>query len=167
VSDLVAIAYQNEHEASKMMEALKQLNDRGAVDLESAVAIRKDGERRLAVENAFGDSTGKGAAGGLVVGAVLGLLLTAPVAGALFGLASGALAGRHNDIRQIDDFQIEVGERLVPGSSALPMLVRSTASPAQGLAAPGEHGGTLIRTTLPDDATERIRAAHQSSAGSD
>jgi uncharacterized membrane protein len=81
------------------------------------------------------------------------------VAGAIFGLASGTLAGTLADVGRIDDFAAEVSDNLKPGSSAILMLVRAAEDPEQALAALHQHGGTIIRTTLPDDVDARIRAA--------
>ena len=73
--------------------------------------------------------------------------------GALFGVASGALADKLADVYGIDDFVLEVGDNMPPGSSAILMLVRGPAAdPERALAELRRYGGTVIRTTLPDDA---------------
>ena len=71
-----------------------------------------------------------------------------------------ALAGKLADVYGIDDFVLQVGENMAPVSSAVPMLVRGPAAdPDKALAELQRYGGTVIRTTLPDDAEARIRAA--------
>ena len=166
MSDLVAIAYPDERRASEVMAAIRRLHDAGTIDLDDAVAVSKDGEGRVKVEGAT-SRTAAGAAGGLVLGALVGLVFFAPALGALFGAASGALAGKIADVYRIDDFVLEVGHNTPPGSSAILMLVRGRAAdPDKVLAELQQYGGKVIRTTLPDDAEARIRAAlGQAAAG--
>jgi uncharacterized membrane protein len=158
MSILIAIAYPNERQASEVMDAIKKLHADGAIDLEDAVAVTKDGEGRVKLDDAV-SRTAAGAAGGLVLGALVGLIVFAPAVGAIFGAASGALAGKLSDVSRIDDFTLQVGDNLTPGSSAILMLVREAADPDKALAKVGQYGGKVIRTTLPDDAEARIRAA--------
>ena len=159
MSKLVAIASPDERRAADVMEAIKRLDAAGAIDLDDAVAVSKDGEGRVKGDGAV-SRTAAGAAGGLFLGTLVGLVAFAPVLAALFGAASGALAGKLADVYGIDDFVLEVGDNMPPGSSAILMLVRGPAAdPDRALAELRQHGGTVIRTTLPDDAEARIRAA--------
>jgi uncharacterized membrane protein len=157
MSQLVAIAYPDQHQAADVMETLKQLHEVDIISLDDAVAVSKDGEGWIKLEGAISRAAA-GAAGGFFLGTMIGLVFFMPVLGALFGTAAGALAGKLADVRQIDDFVIQVGENMPPGSSAILMLVRK-ADPEKALAALQQYGGTVIRTTLPDDAEARIRAA--------
>ena len=156
MSELVAIAYPDERQASAVMDAIKRLDEAGTLDLDDAVAVAKDREGRIQVAGATSHMA-RGAAGGLLLGAVLGMIFVAPVVGALFGAASGALAGSFHDVEQ-NDFVRQVGDNLKPGSSAILMLV-SKADPEKTLAALHQYGGKVMRTTLPDDAEARLRAA--------
>ena len=159
MNHLVAIAYPDERRAPEAMAAIKRLHADRAIDLEDAVAVSKDGEGRVKVEGAT-SRTAAGAAGGLFLGTLVGLVFFAPVLGALFGAASGALAGKIADVYRIDDFVLEVRDNMPPGSSAILMLVRGRAAdPDKALAELQRYGGKVIRTTLPDDAEERLRAA--------
>ena len=157
MSQLVAIAYPDQHQAADVMETLKQLHEVDIISLDDAVAVSKDGEGWIKLEGAISRAAA-GAAGGFFLGTMIGLVFFMPVLGALFGTAAGALAGKLADVRQIDDFVIQVSENMPPGSSAILMLVRK-ADPEKAIAALQQHGGTVIRTTLPDDAEARIRAA--------
>ena len=141
------------------MDAINRLHAAGAIVLDDALAVAKDVEGRVKVERAI-SRTAAGVAGGLFLGTLVGLVFFAPVLGALFGAASGALAGKLADVGQIDDFVLQVGDNMPPGSSAILMLVRGPAAdPDKALAALRHYGGKVIRTTLPDDAEARIRAA--------
>ncbi len=163
MSHLVAIAYPDEHQAAEVMEVMARLNEEGIfggeaiIDLEDAAAVSKDDEGRIKLEGAI-SRTAAGAASGLFFGSLIGLVFFMPMLGMLFGAAAGALAGKFADLQHIDDFVLQVGDNMPPGSSAILMLVRR-ADPEKALAVLRQYGGTVIRTTLPDDAEARIRAA--------
>jgi uncharacterized membrane protein len=157
MSHLVAIAYPDQRQAADVMETLKQLHEVDIINLDDAVAVSKDGEGRIKLEGAMSRAA-VGASGGFFLGTMIGLVFFMPVLGALFGTAAGALAGKLADVGQIDDFVIQVGDNMPAGSSAILMLVRK-ADPEKALAALRQYGGTVIRTTLPDDAEARIRSA--------
>jgi uncharacterized membrane protein len=157
MSDLVAIAYPDQDRAASVLAAVKQLQNEGALDLQDAVAISKNGEGRISVEGAVSRAAA-GAAGGLALGALIGMIFFAPLVGAAFGAVAGGLAGSFADAEHIDDFATQVGDNMPPGSSALLMLVNRVA-PERTLAELQRYGGTVIRTSLPDDVEARLRAA--------
>ncbi len=151
MSHIVAIAYRDERRAAEVMDAIKRLH--------------KDGEGRIKLDGAI-SRTAAGMVGGLFLGTLIGLVFFVPVIGALFGAASGALAGKFADLQHVDDFVIEVGDNMPLGSSAILMLVRGPAAdPERVLAELRHYGGKVIRTTLPDDAEARLRAALGQPAG--
>jgi uncharacterized membrane protein len=158
MSELVAIAYPDEHQAADVMETIKRLHADGVITLEDAAALSKNGEGAMKVEGVL-NRTKRGAAGGLFLGTVIGALFLVPVAGAIFGTAAGALAGKMADVSHIDDFMLQVGDNMPPGSSAILLLATKADDPDTALAELGQFGGQVIRTTLPDDAEARIRAA--------
>jgi uncharacterized membrane protein len=163
MSHLVAIAYPDEHQAAEVMETMARLNeegifgDEGIIDLEDAAAVSKDDEGRIKLEGAI-SRTAAGAANGLFFGSIIGMVFFMPLLGMLFGAAAGALAGKFADLQHIDDFVLQLGDNMPPGSSAILMLVRK-ADPEKALAALRQYGGTVICTTLPDDAEARLRDA--------
>ena len=163
MSNLVAIAYPDEHQAAVVMEVMVRLHEEGVfseegiIDLEDAAAVSKDGEGRIKLEGAI-SRTAEGAASGLFFGSLIGMVFFMPMLGMLFGVAAGALVGKFADLQHIDDFVLQVGDNMPPGSSAILMLVRK-ADPEKALAELRQYGGTVIRTTLPDEAEDRIRDA--------
>lgn len=110
------------------MDAIKRLHADTTIDQDDGVAVTKDGQGQIKLEGATNRAAG------------------------------GVLAGKLGDAYRIDDFLLEVGDNMPPGSSALLMLVHK-ADPDKALAEPGQYGGKVIRTTLPDDAEARIRSA--------
>lgn len=77
MSHLVAIAYPDERRAAEVMTAVKRLHDDGAIDLDDAVAVSKDGEGRVKLEGAT-SRTAAGVAGGLFLGTLVGLVFLRP-----------------------------------------------------------------------------------------
>lgn len=157
MSELVAIAYLDQRRAAEALDAMKRLQKDGALDLNDAVAVSKDNEGRIKIEGAVSRAAA-GTTGGLVLGALVGMVFLSPVIGALFGAVAGGFAGTFADVQHIDDFVLDVGNTMPPGSSAILMLI-DKADPDKTLAALRQLGGEVIRTSLPDDAEARIRTA--------
>jgi uncharacterized membrane protein len=65
------------------------------------------------------------------------------------------LMGRGADLGIDDAFVAELSATLVPGSSAIFLLLRPV-SAADVLGTVGKFGGTVLRTTLPPDVEERL-----------
>jgi uncharacterized membrane protein len=60
----------------------------------------------------------------------------------------------------MDDFMTQIGDRMPASSSTVMILIRGpAANPEMALAELRRYGGTVIRTTLLDDAEARLRAA--------
>jgi uncharacterized membrane protein len=163
MAELIAIAYTDEDQAARVLEGIKQLDETEVVDLDDAVAVAKDSEGRIRIEGSR-SNVRRGAGAGALIGTVIGMIFLAPVAGAIFGAASGALGGEIADVSKVDEFTTQVGDNMRPGSSVIVMRGHGN-EPAKLLAMLGQYGGTVIKTSLPDDAEDRIRAA-LSGAGS-
>ena len=157
MSTLVAIAYPEPGRAREVMDILKQLQAQHLVELDDAVAVVKDDEGKIKLDQAV-SLTGAGAAGGALWGMLIGLLFLSPLLGAAIGAASGAIGAKMSDYGVDDNFARELGSRLQPGSSALLTLVRQ-ATPDKVLAEIGKYGGTVLQTSLPNDAEQRLQAA--------
>ena len=157
MSTLIAIAYPEEHQAREVMDTLKRLQTEHLIELDDAVAVVKDNDGRIRLDQAH-SLTGAGAAGGALWGMLIGLLFFAPFLGAAVGAAAGAIGAKFSDYGVDDNFARELGSRLQPGNSALLVLVRQ-ATPDKVLAEVGKYGGTVLQTSLPSDAEQRLQAA--------
>jgi uncharacterized membrane protein len=157
VAELIAIAYPEQERAASVLDTIKLLHDGRVIDVEDAVAISKDHEGRYKSDGGRRDIE-RGAVAGALIGTVIGLIFLAPAVGTLFGAASGAVGGSIADVGRIDDFVTQVGQQMPPGSSLLIMQLRG-GDVERLLSELNPHSGKLIRTTLPDDAEARIRAA--------
>jgi uncharacterized membrane protein len=157
VAELIAIAYPDPDRAAHVLDTVKLLSDGRVIDVEDVVAISKDQEGRYKSDGGRRDIE-RGAVAGALIGTVIGLIFLAPAVGTLFGAASGAVGGSIADVGRIDDFVTEVGQQMPAGSSLLIMHVQG-GDVERLLSEMSQHGGKLIRTTLPDDAEARIRVA--------
>ena len=97
-------------------------------------------------------------------GILFGLLFFIPFAGLAIGAGMGALFG-HLGEKGIDKaFQQQVRDHLKPGTSALFMVIEK-ATPDKAIAALQQYGGTVIRTSLCEEDTEKLQAALQPPQG--
>jgi uncharacterized membrane protein len=162
VSHLIAIAYRDQEQAAKAVNALKRLDAEGAIDLDDVAAISRDGDGGVKIDQVLGRAAA-GAAGGFFIGALIGLIVFPPIvlAGALFGAATGAVTGKLSGVSDTDDFDAferQIAANLPPGAAAVVMVVHKR-DPERAIAELSQFGGTVIQTTLPDDVEDQLRAA--------
>ncbi len=165
MSELIAIAFDDEHQADEALAKFGRMEKEYVVDLDdAAVVVRKqDGKVRLKQSQ---DLTSAGAATGGMWGGfwglLIGLLFLAPFAGLVIGAAAGALGGaiggHYTDLGIDDDFMKQVGDTLTPGSSAIFLLVHDNITDkvledVKGL------GGTVINTSLSSDQEQQLQKA--------
>jgi uncharacterized membrane protein len=92
------------------------------------------------------------------------MLFFIPFAGWAMGAGLGALFG-HMGEKGIDKaFQQQVRDYLKPGTSALFMVIEH-ATPDKAVAALERYGGTVIKTSLSDEDTEKLQQALRPPAG--
>jgi uncharacterized membrane protein len=89
-------------------------------------------------------------------GSLIGLMFLDP----LLGLAAGAFSGALTDVGIDNDFMKEFGTTMIPGSSSLFVLLRSTtAAPNKVLEELKGTGGTILKTSLSHEDEAKIQAA--------
>ena len=157
MSDLVAIAYDDEETAENVRKTLVDLSKEKVIELDDAVVVTRDEKGKVRLHQAI-NPVGAGAAGGALWGSLIGLIFLMPLMGLAIGAASGALAGSLTDTGVDDTFMKDVGQRLTPGTSALFLLVRKS-TPDKLLPRIEHFGGHVIQTSLSDEEEQRLRAA--------
>jgi uncharacterized membrane protein len=157
MSELVAVAYPDEHRAAEVMAALQRMKNEYLVDLDDASYVTKDANGKLKLHQSH-DLTGGGAVWGGMWGMLIGLLFFVPVFGLAIGAAAGALAGHFTDYGIDKDFVKQLSAAMQPGSSAIFMLVR-TATPDKAVAELSKFGGTILRTSLSAETEQKLQAA--------
>jgi len=162
MSDLVVIAYPEENRAAEVMSTIHRLSSEHLLDLEDACFVTKslDGKVRLHQSN---DLTAAGALSGGMWGMLVGLIFLAPIFGLALGAATGALAGKASDYGIDDAFIKRLAQEMKPGSSAIFTLTRKV-TPDKVLPELAKFGGTVLRTSLPKDAEQKLEKALQQRA---
>jgi uncharacterized membrane protein len=159
MSNLVAIAYPDVNTAEEVMGTLGRLQVERSIELEDAVIVTRDDGGKVKLHQAR-STTGAGAAGGALWGGLIGLLFLAPLLGMAVGAASGALTGKLTDVGVDDSFLKELGDKLEPGTAAVIVLVRRS-TPDKVIPEIQQFGGTVLQSSLDDDAETRLREALQ------
>jgi len=175
MAQLIVVGFKKDmYRASEVLNKLQDMDDDWVVDLHDAVAVYRDYNGKLRVDQSYQMTTGEGAGWGTLWGSLIGLTLaipftggaTAPAAGAL---AAGALAGGamgaglgaidaswwKDEFGIPDDFVKQVGGMVQPGDSAIFALLR-TADPALVADQFRGYGGTILTTTLSRDQQSKV-----------
>ena len=121
---LIVAAFTEESGAEESLTALKEAMDEELVGIQAAVAMRKDLEGQLQFRD-VGLTPGKGALGGVVLGAVVGVLTggTGLALGAV-GALIGGLAGKKKQDSSLPSARInQIASSLEPGSSAIVVVM--------------------------------------------
>jgi uncharacterized membrane protein len=155
MSHLVAIAYQDEHRAQEVYGLLKGMKHE--LDIDDAVIVVKHANGEVTLHQTQ-HHLSKGVKRGALAGLLVGMLAFVPGLGIAVGAGVGALAGKHEDYGIKDDFIEQLSAHMVPGSSALFVLV-SNVDADTVVPAVSEYGGTVLKTTLSKKAERQLKAA--------
>ena len=182
MAELIVVGFKRDmYRASEVLNTLQDMNNSWVVDLQDAVAVYRDYNGKLRVDQSYQMTTGEGAAWGGLFGAMLGAMIAIPftggasagaaaalAAGSLSGGALGATAGAidadswKEDYGISEDFVQRVGTMVQPGDSAIFALLRSIDSDLVAAQFKG-YGGTILRTTLTPSQREKVEATLQGS----
>jgi uncharacterized membrane protein len=158
MGDLVVLAFDREGGAREMLGEIENLQKQELIHLEDAATVVRGADGKAKVQQAS-SLVGAGAFGGAFWGMLIGLLFWMPWLGMAVGAISGALSGKFSDIGIDDEFIKTVSRTIAPGTSALFLMVRD-ATPERVLdSIRGWPGVTVLRTSLPYDAEQRLREA--------
>ncbi|MBV8212665.1 MAG: DUF1269 domain-containing protein [Verrucomicrobia bacterium] len=159
MSNLIAIAFQNETDAFEMRAALAKLQSQYLIEMEDAVVVTRDEQGKVKLHQAV-NLAAAGAVRGTLWGSLIGLLFLNPLLGAAIGASSGAVAGALTDIGINDQFMKDLGATLTPGTSALFVLVRkSTPDKVLDGLKPFIGKAKVLETSLTKDKEEELRRA--------
>ena len=157
MSNLIAIAYEDVATADNVLRELSALSLEHAITLDDAVVVEHKADNKIKLHQSVKPAAA-GAAGGALWGGLIGLLFLAPMVGMAIGAATGGATGALADIGVNDDFMKNLGQELKPGSAALIVLVRQS-TPDKVLPRISQFGGTVMHSSLSDDAEARLRDA--------
>jgi uncharacterized membrane protein len=184
MAELIVVGFKNQmYRASEVLNELLAMNDDWVVDLHDAVAVYRDYNGKLRVDQSYQMTTGQGAAWGGLWGLLIGATLAIPftggasaaaaagaiAAGAAGGTALGAGLGAADAESWKDEFGIpedfvqQVSVLIQPGDSAIYAILRVgdpdvVADKFRG------YGGTILRTTLSPDQQVKVEKVLSQSA---
>lgn len=161
---VVVITFDNEVEAGKARETLRNAQKQGYLDLVDAVTVVKHADGKIKVK----DELDKGVAIGTIGGGFLGLLISGiffPMIGLVLGAIGGGVIGKMAGMGIDKPFTREVSESLQPGGSAL-FLVLQPEYVDYVIAALEPYQGQIYHTSIPEDAEAELRKALDYRVGS-
>lgn len=156
---LVVAAFDDDAGAQAGLTALKQMKSKKQVDLQGAMLITKDAAGRKIKYKDVGLTPGKGALGGVVLGAAVGILTGGT--GLILGAAGAALGGLVGKKKQDNRFEVnqlnQVGASLKPGGAAIVAVVEpeGTAEVEQALDALAVD---IFTSDISDDLVQQLWA---------
>jgi uncharacterized membrane protein len=177
MAELIVVGFKNDmYRASQVLNQLSAMDDDWTVDLHDAVAVYRDVNGKLRVDQSYQMTTGEEAGWGGVWGALIGSILAIPFTGgasaatAAGAFAAGALGGGvlgagvgaldasnwKDEYGIPEDFVQQVGTMVQPGDSAIFALLRS-ADPAVLAEQFRGYGGTILRTTLSSEQQAKLQ----------
>ena len=175
MAELIVVGFKKDmYRASEVLNTLKDMNENWVVDLNDAVAVYRDYQGKLRVDQSYQMTTGQGAAWGGLFGGLIGALIAAPFTGgasaaaflaasSLSGVALGATAGAidaetwKEEYGISEDFVNRVGTMVQPGDSAIFALLRTLDADMVAKQFSG-YGGTILRTTLNSEQRDKVEA---------
>lgn len=155
MSNLVAIAFDNDETAFEVRDKLVAMQKEYLIEMEDAVVVTKNEKGKVKLHQAV-NLTAAGAVGGTFWGMLIGLLFLNPLLGAAAGAGAGAIGGALSDIGIDDNFMKDLSESMQQGGSVLFVLVRSATEDKVMERLQGYHG-TVLRTSLSKDKEEELR----------
>jgi uncharacterized membrane protein len=184
MAELIVVGFKNQmYRASEVLNELLSMNDDWVLDLHDAVAVYRDFNGKLRVDQSYQMTTGQGAAWGGLWGLLIGATLAIPftggasaaaaagaiAAGAAGGTALGAGLGAMDAESWKDEFGIpedfvqQVSVLIQPGDSAIYAILR-VGNPDIVAEQFRGYGGTILRTTLSRDQQAKVEKVLSKSA---
>jgi uncharacterized membrane protein len=175
MAQLIVVGFKKDmYRASDVLTQLQRMNENWAVDLRDAVAVYRDYNGKLRVDQSFQMTTKEGAGWGGLWGSLIAATLAIPFTGGASAAAAGTIAAAaaggaavgagagaldaswwKDEFGIPDDFVEQVGAMIQPGDSAIYALLR-TANPDAVAQQFRGYGGTILSTTLSRDQQTKV-----------
>jgi uncharacterized membrane protein len=157
MADLVAIGYPDETTALAAMDEAERLQHELLIQADAVAAIvrNKQGKIRVVTNH---HAVGAGATWGMFWGMLFGILFLVPFLGMAVGAGMGALMGKVGKNAVDKQFETQVRGMLQPGTSALFMVVEKV-TPDRAVQALSKFGGTVLKSSLSNEAQQELQEA--------
>jgi uncharacterized membrane protein len=156
MNQLIVVAFDSLDDARNAMKQLRGLEAEGKVSFEDTAVVERLADGTTHVRNELSGATETGAVLGAIIGGVV--LLAFPLAGIALGAAIGGALGAALDTGVDPKFIEDVKGALIPGRSALFLVVRQADVDATTAVLRG-FKGDVVQTTLDSDTEESLRRA--------
>ncbi len=177
MAQLIVVGFkQDMYRASDVLNRLSAM-DEWAVDLRDAVAVYRDDNGKLRVDQSYRLTTGEGAGWGAFWGSLIGALIALPFTGGASGaalagtLAAGLVGGGvlgatggaveaswwKDEFGIPEEFAKGVGGMVRPGDSAILAVLR-TVDPVEVAEQFRGYGGTVLQTTLTEEQSAKVQS---------
>jgi len=151
MSNLVVVGFDEPHKAEEVRLKLQKLQSEYLLDLADVVVAVKDEKGKVKLHQA-GNLTADGAMSGGFCGSLTGLIF--------LNAATGAASGALTDVGINNHFMKELAATLIPGGSALFVLVRkATPDRDRVLQELNGIGGKILKTSLSHEDEAKLQAA--------
>ncbi|BEH02245.1 hypothetical protein SDC9_175408 [bioreactor metagenome] len=154
MSELIIIGYDDHATAEAAQARVLQLQKDFVIDLSGLAVVRVDDDGKKHIDTP-GSIVGVSATSGALWGMIIGLLFLVPGVGLLVGGAWGALAGLAGKAGINRSLRERVDGLLTPGKSALVVMAKKLTED-KFAAAMAEFGGTVLKTSLSDEAENEL-----------
>src|SRR5436305_1409962 len=152
MSDLIAIGYPDETTADDAAAEARRLAQDLIIQPDAIAVIVRDKEGKYHTHTSH-HMVGGGATWGMFWGLLFGMLFFVPVLGMAVGAGLGALMGKVTKSGVSREFQEQVRDMVQPGTSCL-FLILEKATPDKAVAALGQYGGPVLKSSLSEDAED-------------
>jgi uncharacterized membrane protein len=157
MANLIAIGYDDEGTAARAADAVYRMAEDLVIQPDAVAVIVRDTDGKYKVTTNH-HAVGAGATWGMFWGMLFGLLFFIPVFGMAVGAGLGALFGKIEKSGIDKSFQKQVRDMVKPGTSALFVVVEH-ATPDKAVAGLQEFGGTVLKSSLSNEAQAELQAA--------
>jgi len=157
MATLVAIGYPDEDTAAAAAAEVQRLAADLVIEPDAIAVVSRDSGGAFHTTTNHHTVAG-GATWGMFWGLLFGLLFFVPFLGMAVGAGLGALLGKVEKSGIGKQFQRQVRDMLKPGTSAL-FLIVERATPDKAAAALSRFGGTVLKSSLSEQAEARLQAA--------
>ncbi|MET9851005.1 DUF1269 domain-containing protein [Streptomyces ossamyceticus] len=158
MTDMIAVAYNDEATAKQVLAELHALKTEHSLHLADVVLVTRNEEGKVKIHSSDNPVV-DGAVSGAIWGGLIGLLLLQPLLGAAIGAATGSVtAAASEDEDDNTAFINQLGHRLQPGGAAvIALIIDVTEEKVLSRIAP--YGGDLLHTSLTLAEEQRLRDA--------
>src|SRR3954452_20851849 len=157
MSTLIAIGYPDEATATAAGDVAHQLAKELIIEADAIAVVRRDQEGKYHVTTSHHEVSG-GASYGMFWGLLFGVLFFVPVFGMAVGGGLGALMGKVEKTGIDKEFQDQVRDMVLPGTSALFVIVEKV-TPDKAVEGLSRFGGTVLKSSLSKHAEHELQDA--------